>query len=404
MEQENIRRIVERKYLMTDIGRINNIRQLYTEFSPNVDYEALCSSAFFPALEEMMAPVLDNFDDSASSNVAYWKERGMVKECHGANDPVDWDDYERKNGYRWDPKGFITAQNSHVFWNSYVPVSACAPENKGRKYPTIFVLHGANNGMFLMEGWGFIAEAARREWIVIVPALEVDDFILDILEQAKQLYPIDESRVYAAGFSYGGWCSNRLGNKYPEIFAAVAPCGSAMDSGFTPGDPHDREPIPPFDGIPRALALNTYMPIINCYGDCDGNRFPFYDFKGKAFGLVTHTRPQDLIDGINSWARVNKVRELTLEGVMALKEDPDAADVEKETGIPLEKGCGNTFYADGVRFHTCDFRSEDGIVRMRILAEMNIPHWPTPEMVRQIFAFFSHFSRDPKTAESIYHA
>jgi len=402
MEKENIKRIVERQYLMTDIGRINNIRQLYTEFSPNVDYDALCDSEFFPALEEMMAPVLDKFDDSDSVNVEYWAERGMIKRCHGHDNPVDWDAYARRNGYRWDPKGFTTKQNSHVFWNAYVPASAFLPENKDRKYPTLFTLHGANNGMFLMEGWGFIAEAAKREWIVIVPSLEVDDFILDILDQAKKCYPVDESRVYAAGFSYGGWCSNRLGNKYPEIFAAVAPCGAAMDSGCTAGDPHDREPIPPFDGVPRALALNTYMPIINCYGDCDGNRFPFYNFHGRAFGLSSMVTPQDLVDGINSWARVNRAPQIRLEDVMALKTRTDATPAEKETGIPLEEGCGNTFYADGVRFHTCDFRSADGIVRMRILAEMNIPHWPTPEMIRQIFSFFSHFSRDPQTAESIY--
>lgn len=402
MEQPEIKKIVERRYLMTDMGRINNIRQLYTEFSPNVDYEALCAGAFFPALEEMMEPVLDRFDERDPEVIAYWAKRGMVKEFHGGDDPVDWDAYARKNGYRWEPQGFETKQNSHVFWNSYVPVSAFDPRNRDRKYPTVFVLHGANNGMFLMEGWGFVQAAAEREWIVIVPALQVDDFILEVLEQAKRRYPVDESRVYAAGFSYGGWCSNRLGNQHPETFAAVAPCGAAMDNGYTPGDPHDREPIPPFDGVPRALALNTYMPIINCYGDCDGNRFPFYDFQGRAFGLSRMVTPQDLIDGVNSWARVNHAPEITLEAVMALKDRMDATPAEKETGIPLEPGCGNTFAADGVRFHTCDLRSADGIVRTRILAEMNIPHWPTPEMIRQIFAFFAHFSRDPVTAESIY--
>lgn len=402
MDQKKIDRIVARRFLMTDIGRIDHIRQLYTQYSPNVDYDALCRSDFFPALEKMMEPVLDRFDERAPDVIAYWAKRGMVKEFHGGDQPVDWDEYARKTGYRWDPRGFETKQNSHVFWNSYVPASAFDPANKGRKYPTIFVLHGANNPMFLMEGWGFIQAAAEREWIVIVPALEVDDFILDVLEQAKGLYPVDERRVYAAGFSYGGWCSNRLGNKYPQIFAAVAPCGAAMDSGYTPGDPHDREPIPPFDGVPRALALNTYMPIINCYGDCDGNRFPFYHFHGRAFGLSNMVTPEDLVEGINVWARVNHAPELKLEDVMALKDRQDASPAEKETGIPLEPGCGRTFTADGVRFHTCDLKSADGIVRIRILAEMNIPHWPTPEMVRQIFEFFCHFSRDPITAESIY--
>lgn len=81
----------------------------------------------------------------------------------------------------------------------------------------VFALHGACNNIFLVEGWGFVQEAARREWIVIIPSLELDEFVLDILEQAKKLYPVDTERVYAAGFSYGGWASNRLGNQYPEV-------------------------------------------------------------------------------------------------------------------------------------------------------------------------------------------
>ena len=47
-------------------------------------------------------------------------------------------------------------------------------------------------------------------------------------------------------------------------------------------------------------------------------------------------------------------------------------------------------------------KSEDGIVRVRIMCEMNMPHWPTPEMIRQMYAFFEHFSRNVETKESIY--
>lgn len=401
-ENINIDKILDREYQMTDAGKIDTIRELYTTFSPNVDLEALKSSDFFPALEKMMEPVLDVPDERSPAVMAYWAKRGMVKEYHGEDEPVDWDAYAAKTGYRWHAEAHNTPQNATKLWTSYVPVSAFDEKNKDRKYPLLFVLHGANNNIFLVEGWGFVAEAAKREWIVIVPALEVDDFILDILEQAKKLYPVDESRVYAAGFSYGGWCANRLGNRYPELFAAVAPCGTAMDNAYHAGDTEDREPLPPFDGVPRALALNIYMPIINCYGECDGNRFPFYNYHGRAFGLSRMATPQDLVDGVNSWARVNHAPEIELADVMALKDRTDITDAEREVGLPLAPGCSNTFTSDGVRFHTADLKSEDGIVRTRILAEMNIPHWPTPEMIRQIFAFFAHFSRDTQTAQSIY--
>ena len=398
----NVDKILDRKYQMTDAGKIDTIRELYTVFSPNVNLEALKKSDFFPALEQMMEPVLDVPDERSPQVMAYWAKRGMVKEFHGYDEPTDWDDYEAKTGYRWKAEEHRVIQNEHRIWTSFVPVSAFAPANRQKKYPVVFALHGACNNIFLVEGWGFVQEAARREWIVIIPSLELDEFVLDILEQAKKLYPVDTERVYAAGFSYGGWASNRLGNQYPEVFAAVAPCGTAMDNGFIEGFDDDREPLPPFDGVPRALAKNICMPIINVYGECDGNRFPIYDFRGKAFGLSHMERPEDIVEGINCWARVNDAEEIRIEDVMALKGKNDISQAEREVGLPLPEDCRKTYVADGVTYHRMDFKSRDGVVRVRLLAEMNIPHWPTPEMVRQIFEFFAHFKRDGKSGKSIY--
>ena len=398
----NVDKILDRKYQMTDAGKIDTIRELYTVFSPNVNLEALKKSDFFPALEQMMEPVLDVPDERSPQVMAYWAKRGMVKEFHGYDEPTDWDAYKAKTGYRWKAEEHRVIQNEHRIWTSFVPVSAFEPANRQKKYPVVFALHGACNNIFLVEGWGFVQEAAQREWIVIIPSLELDEFVLDILEQAKKLYPVDTERVYAAGFSYGGWASNRLGNQYPEVFAAVAPCGTAMDNGFIEGFDDDREPLPPFDGVPRALAKNICMPIINVYGECDGNRFPIYDFRGKAFGLSHMEKPEDIVEGINCWARVNDAEEIRIEDVMALKGKNDISQAEREVGLPLPEDCRKTYVADGVTYHRMDLKSRDGVVRVRLLAEMNIPHWPTPEMARQIFEFFAHFSRDGKSGKSIY--
>lgn len=398
----NVDTILDRTYQMTDAGKIDTIRELYTVFSPNVDLDALKQSEFFPALEQMMEPVLDVPDERSPEIMAYWAKRGMVKEFHGYDDPMDWDDYAAKTGYRWKAEAHRVVQNEHKIWTSFVPVSAFRPENRDRKYPVVFALHGACNNIFLVEGWGFVQEAAKREWIVIIPSLELDTLILDILEQAKKQYPVDESRIYVTGFSYGGWASNRLGNQHPEIFAAVAPCGTAMDNAFIEGFDDDREPLPPFDGVPRALAKHIFMPIINVYGSCDGNRFPIYAFHGKAFGLSHMEQPEDIVEGINCWARVNDAPEIRVQDVLSLKGRDDITQAEKEVGLPLPAACQKTYVADGVTYHQMDVTSRDGIVRVRLLAEMNIPHWPTPEMARQIFAFFAHFSRDTTTGESIY--
>ena len=96
-------------------------------------------------------------------------------------------------------------------------------------------------------------------------------------------------------------------------------------------------------------------------------------------------------------------RELVLEEVLAMKGEEGLSEAEKHLGLPLPADCVKTVVADGITNYIGDLKSEDGIARIRIMCEMNMPHWPTPEMIRQMYAFFGHFSRDPKTKESIYH-
>lgn len=397
-------KILDMQFVMTDNMRIDRVRDLYTTFNPHVDLDAMIKGGYIDAVYEMMESILNKFDDHAPDVIAYWAKHGMVKEFHGENKVMDWDYYEQKTGYRWAGPREQANQNNFKRWNSFVPVSAFDPANKGRKYPVVFMLHGGFNPISVIDGWGVPLEAAKREWIVIAPSIELDDVLEEILEEAKKLYPVDESRVYVCGFSYGGFMSNFLGNKRPDLFAAVAPCGAPISNGFV-DNAVGPEPQTPFDGVARAVAMNTYMPVLNIAGNLDGFRFPIYGIKVReGIPASIQATPQKILDGINHWAKVNHAKEIAIEDVMALATSETATEVEKNIGLPLGEGCGHTVVADGITNYIADLPSEDGIVRTKIMCEMNMPHWPTPEMARQIFDFFSHFSRDPETKESIYHA
>ena len=50
------------------------------------------------------------------------------------------------------------------------------------------MLHGGFNPVSIVDGWGFPQEAARREWIVIARALELDDLLDEVLAEAMALY------------------------------------------------------------------------------------------------------------------------------------------------------------------------------------------------------------------------
>jgi hypothetical protein len=53
--------------------------------------------------------------------------------------------------------------------------------------------------------------------------------ILDCIQQAMELFPVDENRVYLSGFSMGGVGAYVLGLHNPGLFAAVAPSDGASD-------------------------------------------------------------------------------------------------------------------------------------------------------------------------------
>ena len=392
-------KFLEQKFIMADNGRLNTVRDIYTFFNNEVDLEAYKRDGFLEALQEMMEPILMTHDDHSAEVITYWAKRGMVKEFHGEDKPMDWDEYEKKTGCSWRPTHEFGQQNFYKRWNSFVPVSAFDPKNKGRKYPVVIFLHGGTNPISMTDGFGFPQEAAKREWILITPSLEMDDILDEILEEAKQLYPIDESRIYVTGYSYGAYMTNTIAAKRPDVYAAAAPFGAGLTNGYV-DKATGPEPQTAFDGVSRAAQYGTVMPIMNASGNVDHHRFPIYAGQNMRGELDV----ENLLGGVNFWLRVNHAKEITMEECLAVREDPNASVEEKEIGLPLAEDCRRTIVRDGLVNYIGDIRSEDGIPRVRLMCMMNVPHFSTPGLCRQIFDFFSHFSRDPVTKASIYTA
>lgn len=391
--------ILNLQFKMTDKGRIDRIGDLYTTYNPSVDIEALRQKGYLLAVEKMMEPVTMSFDDHDPKVIAYWAKLGMVKEFHGENVPMSWSEYECKTGFHWEDTNNDGPQNLHKQWTSFVPVSAFQEENRERRYPTVIVLHGGFNPKSIIDGWGFPQEAAKREWIVLAPSLELSDLVEEMLIQAEELYPVDPERVYITGFSYGGFMSDRNALERPELFAAAGPCGAPIGCNDLRQMAHSPEPMRPFDEKKSAHGRRITMPVMNCYGNLDGNRFPIFDSGRNADGPV-HYQPEELVNGINFWCEVNDAEPVSLKEVMELRNRADVSAEEQHIGIPLASDCHRTIVADGITNYIGDIRSRDGVVRMRIMCEMNMPHWPAPEMIRQLYDFFEPFSR--RNGESYY--
>jgi polyhydroxybutyrate depolymerase len=125
-------------------------------------------------------------------------------------------------------------------YNVYLP----ADYQPGNTLPLILALHGyTQTGQSMMTFSGFNQVADTAGFVVVYPdgignawnvgfsgGSTADDvgFLLALTDTLHQRYNIDYSRVYATGFSNGGFMSYRLACETPDRIAAIAPVAGTM--------------------------------------------------------------------------------------------------------------------------------------------------------------------------------
>ena len=124
------------------------------------------------------------------------------------------------------------------------PFVKYSPENTDKKLPLILQLHGAGergeggDDLCLVDKHGFsnMMHDGEYECIFVMPQCPRDTFwaarvesILRFVEQLKEEYNIDDSRVYLTGLSMGGYGTWYTAMAKPQMFAAIMPiCGGGM--------------------------------------------------------------------------------------------------------------------------------------------------------------------------------
>ncbi len=128
----------------------------------------------------------------------------------------------------------------------YVP----APLDASRKHPLVLAFSPGGNGRELLPVW---KEACDRfQWILFASnnyrnghqsdrdaALQ-----LETLELAKREYPIDASRIYAAGLSGGGMKAEDMIADHPDVFRGVVVNTGMMPHHWPGNDPLDAAHFP----------------------------------------------------------------------------------------------------------------------------------------------------------------
>lgn len=176
----------------------------------------------------------------------------------------------------------------------YVP----SAYDRQRAFPLIVALHGGGGDENVMIGrrnGPMTALAERHGYIVVSPLgyrpyggygrpfdetrmpdlvrrtrLSEQD-VMNVLARVRSEYRIDEDRIYLMGHSMGGNGTWRLGAKYPDVWAALAPiaAGSVTPEGFVGGR------VAPGDGTKRVVSRPydfdaiKHIPVLVCHGALD---------------------------------------------------------------------------------------------------------------------------------------
>lgn len=330
--------------------------------SPAFDVDRYIDSEFGEKLMEHFenyAPYEDEMDPRV---LAYWEARGLRKTMHNGEDDM------------------------HK-WTSFVPLEA--EENPELRFPVIFCIHGNSTPIFMVETYGYCHLAAKEKCIVIMPT-EAEDGFEDLYDQVMREFPVDPTRVYIIGFSYGGYVVNKYGITMNDKFAAGC-SGGVLYNGFEGNNGYR---IMRFTEEQRQNAYEKHFPIIFITGQQESNLFLPYN---KQKDEVTNLR--DKVFGTIFWRKVNGCETPTFE---------EAKEVDYTNANTVEcilgTRCDNTYVKvlDGVLYYFGEVVSEDGITRLVHVGIENGPHVAAPSFAQVSWDFMKHFSRDPETGESVY--
>jgi polyhydroxybutyrate depolymerase len=125
-------------------------------------------------------------------------------------------------------------------YSVYLPASFQPDES----FPLLIALHGlTQNGNTMLSFSGFNAIADTGNFVVVYPngisnswnvglsgGSSADDvgFLVALVDTLHHQFNIDFNKVYATGFSNGGFMSYKLACEVPDTFAAIAPVSGTM--------------------------------------------------------------------------------------------------------------------------------------------------------------------------------
>ena len=168
-------------------------------------------------------------------NKAYYEFGGQYRRQIGVLIPIT--DYARE-GIVEKPESYTIPGTSTTI--NYVTYYARNLLNGKRphKVPLVLGFHGGGGSALSHAQLSQLPEVGKKYGFiaVTVDAHGPTGQIIELINHLKTQYPIDESRIYATGFSMGSVKSFALAEDYPEVFAGIAPMSGSFGAPSSVGD------------------------------------------------------------------------------------------------------------------------------------------------------------------------
>ena len=354
--------------------------------SPKFDVERLIDSEMGDVLHNRLQRFQKWPQEMDPELLEYWLGRGLVKELHHtAYCRID-EAMAAKHFAMGLGKTMEELCQRNTKWSAYIPLSSrTQPE---RKYPLLFCFHGGADPVYSVELFGHVDLAAQEEYILIAPQNCDEHYVSEIYEYAVAHYPVDESRVYMRGFSYGSAMATDNAIARPERFAAVSLFGQLIRTGFW-NRPTEKQ---------LKHMKDMTMPMLNIEGDAEGGRtLPMnVDFSYITAIPNTDRRVEANLEGLNAWLEFNHCPRRITKAQM-LDSCHSADRVERMIGTIFDDT--EIEQHDGRDFCIGNYYDEQGRNMMKIVGIDNLPHFPVPFIAEFEWDFLSAYRRDPQTKQ-----
>ena len=272
-----------------------------------------------------------------------------------------------------------------TYWCEWIPEEALEEENE-ELFPLIMVYHGAGDDpVFEAEQNGWVEIAGEDRIIVVAPSDNYAEGIalfgdsgetqwsIDLLNYICEKYPVDESRIYLAGFSLGASQTVNTAREFMDRFAAIAPLAP-----------------PTVDVNPSILASMDY----EAYGyDSLQIDLPMFFFVGTKDNSVTvndegvFKLPASAIDILNKQFLLNEVNvQIDLNSL-----DYDAYPFYGFEVNKNEELSGTNKHGANVNVYSYYNGDNEEMVRFVTIDDMDHNHYT--ELGRYAWEFMKQFTR-----------